>query len=65
MLLVIDVVKSQDRLLLQTVWSSEPDQLGGVGRTDIETVASLDHLVHRLNELAALIFGLDRLAAAA
>jgi hypothetical protein len=28
-------------------------------------VADLDHLVHRLNELSAVMFGVDRLSAAA
>jgi hypothetical protein len=37
---VINVVRSRDRLLLQTVCSNEPDQLGGVRRTDIEVIAS-------------------------
>ena len=32
---------------------------------EIETVPDLDHLVHRLNQLAAVMFGVDGLAAAA
>jgi hypothetical protein len=32
--------------------------------TEIETVPDLDHLVHRLNQLAAVMFGVDGLAAA-
>ena len=37
----------------------------GHRRTEIETVPDLDHLVHRLNQLAAVMFGVDGLAAAA
>jgi hypothetical protein len=64
-LLLIDVTSASGVVLLQTVWATTPDLRTGHRRTDIETVATLDHLVHRLNDLAAVIFGLDRLAVAA
>src|SRR5215469_5549150 len=35
------------------------------GSAIAETVPDLDHLVHRLNQLAAVMFGVDGLAAAA
>jgi hypothetical protein len=49
-------------VILQTVWATTADIRFGHRRTDIETVPDLDNLVHQLNQLAAVIFGLDRLA---
>jgi hypothetical protein len=56
-LLVIDVVMSQGRLLLQTVWATEPDRLGGRRRTDIETIFDQAYLLCRLGELVPAIAG--------
>ena len=48
-----------------TIWGTTADARFGHRRTEIETVPDLDHLVHRLNQLAAVMFGVDGLAAAA
>jgi len=48
----------------QRPWRRDPANDLGDG-TEIETVPDLDHLVHRLNQLAAVMFGVDGLAAAA
>jgi hypothetical protein len=64
-LLLIDVVAGHGVAILQTVWATTADVRFGHRRTEVETVANLDDLVHRLNALAAVMFGLDRLAAAA
>jgi hypothetical protein len=64
-LLLIDVVNAHGAVILQTIWEKTADTRFAYRRTDIETVPDLDHLVHRLNQLAALMFGLDKLAAAA
>jgi hypothetical protein len=64
-LLLIDVVNAHGVVMLQNIWTTTVDIRFGHRRTDIETVPDLDHLVHRLNQLAAMMFGLDRLGAVA
>ena len=56
-LLVIDVVNSGGRVLLQLVWAITPDRLSGRRRTDIETIADRRYLMRRLAELVPLIAG--------
>jgi hypothetical protein len=63
-LLLIDVVNAHGPVILQTIWGTTADARLGHRRTEIETVPDLDHLVHRLNQLAAVMFGVDGLAAA-
>ena len=64
-LLLIDVANAHGAMILQTIWGTTADARFGHRRTEIETVHDLDHLVHRLNQLAAVMFGVDGLAAAA
>jgi hypothetical protein len=56
-LLVVDVVNSGGRVLLQLVWSITPDRLSGRRRTDIETISDQRYLTRRLAELVPLIAG--------
>jgi hypothetical protein len=64
-LLVADVLNAHGVVILQTVWATTADIRFGHRRTHIESVPDLDHLVHRLTQLAAVMFEFDRLGTAA
>ena len=54
-LLLIDIVNSGGRVLLQTVWVTTPDIVAGRRRTDIEPIAEVALLLRRLRELVPLL----------
>ena len=53
-LLVIGVVNAHGRIILQTVWLTDPKS--GHRRTDSETVEDAAALLRRLGELAPLLY---------